>query len=265
MVTPEPVAGGAHPLLWLDPDTSAPAGTRCETVHIAAIGRAVNYLVWLPPGYADRAPDAARRYPVIYWLHGLSGNQRAGAPFVKLLSEATHGGIAPPAICVLVNGLLRSMYTDAHDGTASVEQVIVRDLIPHVDASYQTIGGREGCAIEGRSMGGFGAARLGFGHPELFSAVSISAGALHTEETLAACRPELFSEVYGSDAEYFRCHSRGRLWSGTWTRFVGAPKCGSGWERRTGSVMQARGTASYSHAWGWRTTLSTRDGLRGRG
>jgi enterochelin esterase-like enzyme len=59
-----------------------------------------------------------------------------------------------------------------------VESVIVKDLVPHVDATYRTVAGREGRLIEGYSMGGYGAAHLGFKYPELFGAVVVNAGAL---------------------------------------------------------------------------------------
>ncbi len=59
-----------------------------------------------------------------------------------------------------------------------MESVIIKDLIPHVDATYRTLARREDRIIEGYSMGGFGAAHLGFKYPELFGTVVVNAGAL---------------------------------------------------------------------------------------
>ena len=56
--------------------------------------------------------------------------------------------------------------------------MIVKDLIAHVDATYRTIATREGRAIEGHSMGGFGALHLGFKYPGLFAAVTGNSPAL---------------------------------------------------------------------------------------
>jgi endo-1,4-beta-xylanase len=159
----------------------------------------VGYALYLPPDH-DAAP--ARRYPVVYWLHGLGGDPSRGATFVKMLDEAIRQGIAPPAIAVLVNGLRNSMYCDSADGTWPVERVLIQDLVPHVDATYRTIPSREARCIEGQSMGGFGAARLGFGYPDLFGAVSISAGALHTAETLVERRSAMLRSVFGGDRAY---------------------------------------------------------------
>jgi endo-1,4-beta-xylanase len=162
---------------WLDPDRGAPNGTRYQTfVSKALDGREVSYLIYLPPGY-DR--ETARRYPVIYWLHGWGGSQRSGATFyVPHVDAAIKQGTLPPVIVVLVNGMGWGGYVDAPNGQRPIESVIIRDLVPHVDATYRTLGRREARVIEGYSMGGFGAGHLGFKYPELFGTVVINAGAL---------------------------------------------------------------------------------------
>ena len=47
-----------------------------------------------------------------------------------------------------------------------------------MDHTYRTMAARETRAVEGFSMGGYGAAHLGFKHPDFFGVVSIRAGAL---------------------------------------------------------------------------------------
>ena len=54
--------------------------------------------------------------------------------------------------------------------------MIVKELTPHVDATYRTIARREDRAVEGFSMGGYGAAHLGFKYPEVFGIVGIMSG-----------------------------------------------------------------------------------------
>ena len=58
------------------------------------------------------------------------------------------------------------------------EDHIVRDVIGHVDAHYRTIARREGRAINGLSMGGYGALTLGLRHPDLFVSIGSHSGAL---------------------------------------------------------------------------------------
>jgi endo-1,4-beta-xylanase len=110
-------------------------------------------------------------------------------------------------IAVLVNGLRDSRWVDSHDGQRPVETVFIRELIPHVDQAYRTTAARGSRMIEGFSMGGFGAARIGFKYPDLFGAVSIMAGALLDDESIATTRPDLFAKNFGASTTYFRANS----------------------------------------------------------
>lgn len=160
---------------WVETNRGAPNGTQYQTFASKVLGHDVSYLVYLPPDY----DKDTKRYPVIYWLHGMNGNQRGGAMmFVPHVADAVQQGILSPVIVVLVNGMVKSFYCDSADGQMPMESVIIKDLIPHVDQTYRTVATREGRIIEGYSMGGFGAAHLGFKYPGLFGTVVINAGAL---------------------------------------------------------------------------------------
>src|SRR5689334_15620965 len=67
------------PAAWLDPVKMEPAGTHYQTFSSKLAGGEVSYLVYLPPAYEA---DSKVRFPVVYWLHGMGGNQRGGAKFV---------------------------------------------------------------------------------------------------------------------------------------------------------------------------------------
>ncbi len=117
----------------------------------------------------------------------------------------------PPLIIVFANGLRgATMYCDSRDGKYPVESVLVNDLIPHVDASYRTVAGRHGRAVDGFSMGGFGAAHLGFKFPELFGVVSIQAPPLLGPELMsplpARAWSRLFPTAMAGDLDYFRAN-----------------------------------------------------------
>jgi endo-1,4-beta-xylanase len=144
-------------------------------------GNEVSYLIHLPPDYET---NTSRRYPVMYWLHGYSANPRAASMFVNPLDDAIRSGKAPSMIVVAVNGVAASYYRDSVDGKWPVESMIVKELIPHVDQTYRTIAKRETRAVEGFSMGGYGAAHLGFKYPDLFGLVTIGSGALSDSEGL---------------------------------------------------------------------------------
>ena len=166
---------------WVATDTSEANGAKYHTFMSKAAGGEVSYHIYLPPQY-DAQPS--RRFPVIYWLHGLGGNQRGGtATFGKQAAEAMRDGALPSTIIVFVNGMVNGFYVDWANGKRPMESVIIQDLIPHVDATYRTIAKREGRAIECYSMGGWGAAHLGFKYPDVFGTVVVDAGALIAEQT----------------------------------------------------------------------------------
>jgi enterochelin esterase-like enzyme len=185
------------PAAWLDPDKSEPAGTHYKTFNSKFAGGEVSYLIYLPPSYET---DSARRFPVVYWLHSLNGNQRAGATFLGQMVPAAAAGKVPEMIVVLVNGMKDSFYNDSPDGKWPIESVIIKELIPHVDKTYRTIARREDRAIEGYSMGSYGAAHLGFKYPELFGIVTVNAGALIKPR--AAVQPAVYEKMFGSNDEY---------------------------------------------------------------
>jgi endo-1,4-beta-xylanase len=135
----------------------------------------VSYLIYLPPNYQK----GGKRYPVVYWLHGRGGAQTGIPGFAEKLTAAIESGKAPAMIVVFVNGLPQGGYRDSADGKQPVESVTIKELIPHIDATYRTIARRESRLVEGFSMGGSGAAKWGFKFAELFGSFSVFAGALH--------------------------------------------------------------------------------------
>ena len=119
----------------------------------------VSYLISLPKSYET---DSAKRYPVVYWLHGMGGNQRAGVSFLRQAIPVMESGRSPEMIVVLVNGMKDCFYNDSPHGKWPVESVLMKELIPHIDETYRTLAKRESRAVEGYSMGGYGAAHLAF-------------------------------------------------------------------------------------------------------
>ena len=199
-------AGGRRDLAWKTRVIEAPR-VSFHTFESAAAKATVSYHLFAPPAY-DLEPQ--RQFPVVYWLHGSRGGLPGVPQVAARFNAAIEAGKVPPCLVVFVNGLAEGMYVDWKDGSAPVETVIVNDLVPHIDASYRTIATREGRLLDGYSMGGYGAARLGFKYPELFRAVSIMGGGPLQENLLDAPRAgrrraeEVLERVYGGDPEYFR-------------------------------------------------------------
>jgi poly(3-hydroxybutyrate) depolymerase len=200
-------------LAWVTAEIPAPR-VSFRTFDSATAKTKVSYHIYTPAAYDQ---DAQRRFPVVYWLHG-SGGGLPGIPRVSALFDAAiAAGKTPPCLVVFVNGLAEGMYVDWKDGSAPIETIIIKELIPHIDTTYRTIASREGRLLDGYSMGGYGSARLGFKYTELFSALSIMGGGPLQAELIQAPRAgrlraaELLQKVYGGDQEYFRSVSPRRL------------------------------------------------------
>jgi endo-1,4-beta-xylanase len=187
---------------WVTPPKVEQKLLSHRTYRSAAMGVDVGYNVYLPPGYA--APEnSAKRYPVIYWLHGLNQSESTDQFPPAMLDGAVRSGAVGPVIVVYVSGGSRTFYSDSPDGKILSETTIVKELIPHVDQAYRTIARREGRAISGMSMGGFGALKLACTYPELFSSVVAYAPSLRTPENLLATHPDVVKRMYGGDPKRF--------------------------------------------------------------
>lgn len=146
-----------------------------ETIQFQSklIGKTLPYYAILPPNYA--AADARpMRYPVLYLLHGLQGHYGDWLNRTKLLDYATFHRL----IIITPEGN-NGWYTDgANIINDKYESYIVQDLIPDVQRRYRTIEARQGRAIAGLSMGGYGALKFGLKYPEMFAFVGSFSGAL---------------------------------------------------------------------------------------
>lgn len=100
-----------------------------------------------------------------------------------------------------------SMFCDSYDNSIMGETILIGELIPLIDATFRTIDSAKGRALDGFSMGGFGAVKLSFKFPELFSSIVSYAGSFHDLESLKANRPEVFKAMFSSNPDYFQKNS----------------------------------------------------------
>lgn len=201
---------GEPTLQWVTPVVRAPR-VQHRTFDSAAATAKVSYHIYTPELYDT---EKEWRFPVMYWLHGTGGGLRGVQPLVAFFDAAIRAGKTPPMLIVFANGLANGMWCDSKDGKTPVEAVLVNDLIPHIDTTFRTIAAREGRLIEGFSMGGYGAARLGFRYYDKFGAISMLAGGpldLQFKGPRATADPEererILKTVYGGDMEYFKDQS----------------------------------------------------------
>jgi enterochelin esterase-like enzyme len=201
--TPDPATRNAR-IQWVNmpkPDT-LPTGVTHHTFFSKALNRDVGYCIYLPPGYEK---ETSRRFPVIYNLHGAGGNELHSFTDAKVLHDGIVSGRWAPMIMVLPNGGQATFYKDSADGKLPAETLIIREFIPHVDATYRTVATRGGRAIEGFSMGGRGATRLAMKYPELFCSLHNQAGNVpHTADLFDPTKRDQYPNNYlGTDKQRY--------------------------------------------------------------
>jgi putative tributyrin esterase len=136
------------------------------------LGRTINYRILYPVKYY--APEKRdTRFPVVYLLHGLSGHSNNWLEKTQVAGYATHYDL----FIVMVEGN-NGWYTDSATVPADkYESYILSELIPDVEKRFRVSTQREGRAIAGLSMGGYGAFKFGLKHPEMFALAASMSGA----------------------------------------------------------------------------------------
>jgi S-formylglutathione hydrolase FrmB len=155
----------------------------CNALQSHILGEAVHYCVMLPPGYDTAAAGhSPRRYPVLYFLHGLGDNEQTlfkGGGW-DLIEDLRQKGQVSDFLVVAPEGR-RSFYINSADGRVRYSDFFIREFIPYIESHYSIRRERSARAISGFSMGGYGALRFAFAHSELFSSVSAQSAALIAE------------------------------------------------------------------------------------
>ena len=164
---PAPARREASPrsVLWVDPNLPPGPGLTHQVLASQVLGHDVGYVVWTPVGY-----DATKRYPVVYFLHGVPGTEAADAAgFSSYVAKGIAAGAIMPTLVVFPNG-------GASGYRGKVERMIVFELVPLIDKTYPTLATAKSRAVVGFSVGGSGAIRLALLHPKLFAAAASWAG-----------------------------------------------------------------------------------------
>lgn len=147
-----------------------------DTFECEAVGRS-EYGVYLPKGYGDEE-NADKRYPLVVWLHGLNEDHRRfqGRGGAAILDKMIGDGELPEMILVTANGR-SSFYINAGEGK-EYEDLIATDLLEHIEKTYRVAPGRDQRALMGVSMGGYGALKIAFKHPQIFGVVAAHSAAI---------------------------------------------------------------------------------------
>jgi len=134
------------------------------------------YYVYLPDGYNDGGDP----YPVVYMLHGFSGDENYFPAIFGLttaVDELIAAGDLDPMVLVFPNGknaFAGSFYTDGAHPYVGNAATHILDVITEVEDNYHVATDAAGKAICGASMGGYGSLNIALDNPGMFGYVGVN-------------------------------------------------------------------------------------------
>lgn len=156
-------------LLLVAVSAFATGRVECGSITSKYVPSPVAYCALLPPSY-DAQP--AHKFPVLYFLHGLGADQTflvstGGWNLIEDAQEQKEIG----EFVVITPQADSSFYINSKSGRVRYEDFFIHDFIPQMEKHFRLLDTRDGRAIGGVSMGGYGALRFAFKYPQMFVAV----------------------------------------------------------------------------------------------
>lgn len=183
------IVGGGHGELYKVNDV--PHGTVSRMwYHSDVLDMDRRLTVYTPAGYED----SGRKYPVLYLLHGMGGDEEAWISLgrtAQILDNLIAQGKAEPMIVVMPNG---NAWQDAAPGESPVGMVppmmdrprsmegsyetSFPEIVSFIDSHFRTVAKKSGRAVAGLSMGGFHSLHLSCYYPDMFDYVGLFSAAI---------------------------------------------------------------------------------------
>ena len=190
-------------LLAISTEVLAQEHVEYKAFQSKLLGREIRYGVYFPPSYAI---SPARKYPVLYFLHGLFEDEtrwssRGGTD--RIMDRMIADGKIGEFIVAIPNGAT-SFWVNTRDGKEKWEDMILTEFIPMIESNFRVNASRTNRGISGTSMGGYGALEIAMKHPDLFGSVSSHSAVLLKDLSAAKVADRriqmfqsLFDKIYG--------------------------------------------------------------------
>ena len=172
--------------------------------------------VYTPAGYEK---NTKTRYPVLYVLHGIGGDEDAWVTqgrATQILDNLIARGEAKPMIVVFTNGNISQEAAPLENSmdytrpTMSLPQTMegtfetsFPEIVKFIDANYRTLAKKQSRAICGLSMGGFHTLYITLNNPDMFNYSGMFSAAIGTGSEDRATFKNIYADMDGKLATYF--------------------------------------------------------------
>lgn len=180
------------------PATATTSRVESRRFESQALGRSMDYLIYLPPGYDEHT---TLRYPVLYMLHGAGDDNGPSVEewwnlgLMDLADTYIEQGRIQPLLIVLPQGDQGYWMDHANNGP-QYGIYLAQDVVREIDTHFRTVTDAQYRAVGGLSMGGDGALQLALNYPEVFKIAGAHSPTLP--------RPGFAPDFYGDRAYYDR-------------------------------------------------------------
>lgn len=154
--------------------------------------------VYTPAGYEA----SGKRYPVLYLLHGMGGDEEAWVALgrtAQILDNLIAQGKAEPMIVVMTNGNASQEAAPGESQSGLIPpsmqlpktmegsfETAFPDVVAFVDKNFRTIKNKKGRAIAGLSMGGFHSHHISKQYPDMFDYVGLFSAAILPDQNASS-------------------------------------------------------------------------------
>lgn len=172
-----------------------------------SLGMSRRMTVYTPVGYED---SADRRYPVLYLLHGMGGDENAWSELgraTQILDNLIASGQAEPMIVVMTNGNASQQAAPGETSAGLLPpttqlprtmdgafEASFPEVVNFIDSHYRTRAEKSGRAIAGLSMGGFHSLHISKQYPDMFDYIGLFSAAIRPTE---GKQSEIYSDFEG--------------------------------------------------------------------
>jgi S-formylglutathione hydrolase FrmB len=217
-----------------------PGGSVVEfrTFQSEALGTSQPYSIFLPPSYAR---ETTRKYPVVFFLHGLNNDHTSWTVdrYGNLQNKVEEMILAKkvPEFIMVHPKADNGFYCNYADGSKRYEDLITKDVVSYVEATYRVKSGKANRAIGGTSMGGYGALKIAMKFPGEYASV-----VAHSPIIFAGKNPLDVPEEMKSSRYY-------QFFVGILRPLFGEPLRQELWDENNPLVLAKSGKLDGLHVW----------------